>query len=148
MPPNNKKKTDQALIDKQNKALDLHRGGMSFDDIAKELKYANRSGAWKAVRSALLNHQAPHVEKYREYHLIELKETRDIIDKILKQKSKKKIISNDDAMILARFVRDRIHLQKRESKLLGLDMPENIHITTEEPISSVMPTRRERESKE
>ena len=45
---------------------------MSYDAIAEELGYANRSGAWKAVQAALKEHQAEAVDEYRARHVLAL----------------------------------------------------------------------------
>ena len=54
-----------AVIERRSRAVELARSGMSYDDIAARLGYANRSGAWKAVQAALKEHQAEAVDEYR-----------------------------------------------------------------------------------
>lgn len=60
------------VIERRTRAVELARSGMSYDDIAERLGYANRSGAWKAVQAALKEHQADAVDEYRARQLMAL----------------------------------------------------------------------------
>ena len=62
------------VIERRTRAVELARSGMSYDDIAKELGYANRSGAWKAVQAALKEHEAEAVDEYRVRQVLALDE--------------------------------------------------------------------------
>jgi hypothetical protein len=53
-------------------ALELAAKGMPYDDIAQELGFSNRSGAWKAVQRALDRREAEAVEAYRAHALSDL----------------------------------------------------------------------------
>jgi orotate phosphoribosyltransferase-like protein len=54
-----------AVVERRTRAVELVAEGLSYDDIAKELGYANRSGAWKAVQASLKAVQAETVDEYR-----------------------------------------------------------------------------------
>ena len=54
-----------ATLERRTRAVELAASGLSYDDIAKELGYANRSGAWKAVQGALKAVQSDEVDEYR-----------------------------------------------------------------------------------
>ncbi len=41
------------LLEKEASAIALHAAGRNFEEIATELGYSNRSGAWKVVTRAL-----------------------------------------------------------------------------------------------
>ena len=58
-----------AVIERRTRAVELARSGMSYDDIAQRLGYANRSGAWKAVQASLKAVQADTVDEYRALSL-------------------------------------------------------------------------------
>ena len=56
-----KPRTDSATLEerlKQGKALTLRLQGLNYTEIAGALGYANRSGAWKAVRAVLKRNEA------------------------------------------------------------------------------------------
>jgi cob(I)alamin adenosyltransferase len=54
-----------AVVERRTKAVELVAAGLSYDEVAAELGFANRSGAWKAVQSALRAVQADTVDEYR-----------------------------------------------------------------------------------
>lgn len=54
-----------AVLERRIQAVALVQSGHSYDDIAVELGYANRSGAWKAVQAALGSHESESVEQLR-----------------------------------------------------------------------------------
>lgn len=58
-----------AVIERRTRAVELARSGWSYDEIAQQLGYASRSGAWHAVRKALDDHQAGEVEEFRALEL-------------------------------------------------------------------------------
>jgi len=63
-PPNPKVTPDSR--DRGVEALRMKRDGYSYDEIAKALGYANRSGAFKAVESLLTSMEVESVESYRK----------------------------------------------------------------------------------
>lgn len=54
-----------ATLERRTRAVELHRFGMSLDEIADELGYANRSDAWKAIQWELGAEQSASGEEYR-----------------------------------------------------------------------------------
>ena len=64
--------TSAAVLERQARAAELVQAGQSYDDIAAELGYANRSGAWKAVQRALSSHLAESVDEPRMLEVLRL----------------------------------------------------------------------------
>jgi orotate phosphoribosyltransferase-like protein len=54
-----------AVVERLTKAVELVAAGLSYDEVANELGYANRSGEWKAVQASPKAVQAATVEEYR-----------------------------------------------------------------------------------
>ena len=54
------------------RSLELALSGMSWDQVAEELGYANRSGPWKAAQRCLARHQIVAADRYRAVRLAEL----------------------------------------------------------------------------
>lgn len=54
---------------RRTRAVELRQAGFSYDDIAIELGYANRSGVWKATQAALKSVQSELVDEYRTLNL-------------------------------------------------------------------------------
>lgn len=61
-----------ARANRQAQALRLRAAGSSYDHIAQELGYANRSGAYKAVKKALRDTVARPAEELRQLELARL----------------------------------------------------------------------------
>jgi hypothetical protein len=55
-------------------AVELRLAGADYDEIAQELGFANRSGAWKAVQRALRQRSATAVDRYRMTRYAELED--------------------------------------------------------------------------
>lgn len=53
------------VVERRTQAVERLAAGMTYDEVAAELGYANRSGAWKAVQTSLKAVQADTVEEYR-----------------------------------------------------------------------------------
>ena len=53
------------VVERRTRAVELVAAGRSYDEVAAELGYSNRSGAWKAVQASLKAVQAETVEEYR-----------------------------------------------------------------------------------
>ena len=58
---------------RETRAVEMALAGLTFDSIAEELGYANRSGPWKAVRRAMSRRQAQAVDEYRRVELERLR---------------------------------------------------------------------------
>lgn len=66
-------KTDRALSSyRAAVAVELRMAGADYDEIAQELGFANRSGAWKAVQRALESRTVNAVDRYRMTRYAEL----------------------------------------------------------------------------
>ncbi len=61
-----------ALRTRDARAVQLALAGATYDQIAEELQYADRSGAWKAVRRALDRAEAADVLSLRDTELARL----------------------------------------------------------------------------
>lgn len=57
---------------RQARATELALAGHDYDTIARELGYANRSGAWKAVQRALRGRTTNAVDQCRQEQLVHL----------------------------------------------------------------------------
>jgi len=93
--------------------------GVSFDQIAKQLGYASRAGAYMAAKAALNRVPEPEVKLFRALNLERLNKARLGIWP--------RVIKGDEKAI------DReIHIQEREAKYLGLDAPAKHELTGKE----------------
>ena len=100
-------------VERQKKALELRILGMNFDEIAEELGYASRSGAYHAVMAGLNRVPAPEATDYRKLNLERLNRVRKgYMPKALKGEEKS--------------VRLELSTQEREAKYLDLDAPTRI----------------------
>ena len=99
-----------AAVEKGRQALELRIAGASFDQIATQVGYASKAGAYMAVKAALDRVPAPEVAEYRRLNLERLNR--------LRLHNQAGIVSGrKDAMNL------EIDIQEREAKYLGLDAP-------------------------
>lgn len=64
--------TRTEVMERRTRVLELSAFGMTDDEIAIELGYANRSGVWKARQRALAHHQGEAVENYRTLEVARL----------------------------------------------------------------------------
>jgi len=53
-------------------AVELRMAGAEYQEIAKELGYADKSGAWRAVQRSLRNRQVSSTDRYRITRYAEL----------------------------------------------------------------------------
>jgi hypothetical protein len=88
--------------------VELARAGWSFDDIAAELGYASRSGAWQAVQKALAAHEGEQVADYRMLELARLDELQSAVWD--------KAVAGDVAAVSA-----VLRIVERRMRLMGLD---------------------------
>ena len=99
--------------ERQRQALELRKAGVTFETIATQLGYRNRSGAYKAVMSALRRTLQEPADEVRRLELERL-----------------------DALLLALWSQARqghqgaidrcLKIAERRAKLLGLDAPAQI----------------------
>ena len=67
----NRDTTDVDRLELESQVIQRRRQGLSFDMIAKELGYANRSGPWKVFQEAKKKLQAEVVESLDDLRWIE-----------------------------------------------------------------------------
>jgi hypothetical protein len=53
-------------------AVELRMAGAEYQEIAKELGYADKSGAWRAVQRSLRSRQVTAIDRYRITRYAEL----------------------------------------------------------------------------
>jgi hypothetical protein len=97
-------------IEREAKVLQLRRGGLTFDLIAKELGFANPSGAHKAYANACKRIIRSDVEELRGTELDRL----DIAQGALWNK----VMRGEVPAVMA-----VLKIMERRARLLGLDMP-------------------------
>jgi hypothetical protein len=90
------------------RSVELAMQGMSYDDIASELGYANRGTAWRVVSKALTKRVDSAVDEYRQMELARL----DALQVALWSKAMDGDVRSVDAIL--RIIDRRI-------RLLGLD---------------------------
>jgi hypothetical protein len=102
-----------ARADKARKAVELRRTGASYDAIAGQLGYANRSGAWKAVQQALKRSVRESGDAVRQLE-------NDRLDRLLLSLWKRALEGDLEAL-------DRVlKIMKRRAELNGLDAPKQL----------------------
>lgn len=107
-------------VNRQRQALELRLAGKQYVEIAEALGYANHSGAYRAVQTALKKTLQEPADEVRKLELSRL-------DTLLSELWEK----NDRPIYVDRILR----IMERRSKLLGLDAPEKHDLTTAgEPI--------------
>lgn len=92
---------------------------MGFDEIAKRVGYANRSGAWKAVMSLLEKRAAESAKDADAVISMELER----LDAMLRALWPK--VEKGDTAAIDRVIK----IQDRRAKYLGLDAPTKTDIT-------------------
>lgn len=112
-------KTSQKAIDtaeRRRKAVEYRKAGLNFQTIADQLGYKSASGAYRAVRAALL---AAVREPTEELIALEVARLDDLLRGIWAD------ARTGDLDKLDRVLR----IMQRRAKLLGLDAPVNVHHT-------------------
>ena len=71
--------TRAQVIDRRTQVVELTRTGLSDDQIAQQLGYANRSGVWKARRRALEATLSDSVAEYRALEVSRLDALQDAL---------------------------------------------------------------------
>lgn len=131
---NSPKDHDVELTLREIRAVQLRAAGAGFDQIATALGYANRSGAYKAVRRALQRWGSEAVEELRVLELARLDQiTQKLWPQILGAPAK----DNGDGTQAPPREPDQkamdlyLKVSGRRAKLLGLDMPITLDLTAE-----------------
>lgn len=110
---------DRAIsaLDKQKKALELRKAGVSYESIASVLGYKSASGAHRAVGAALKKTLQEPADDLRNLEL-------ERLDKLLSGLWSRASGGNEYAV-------DRIlKIMERRARLLGLDAPTKQDITS------------------
>jgi hypothetical protein len=108
-----------AAAERQVRALDLRKAGVSFPAIAKQLGYGGPAGAYKAVLSALRNTQQEPADEVRRLAV-------ERLDRILFAVWPRALDIHDPQQLECL---DRVlKIETRRAKLLGLDAPDKIDI--------------------
>ncbi len=104
------RKPDLEAIERQSKALELRKAGLSFDEIAKQTGYHGKAAAYKAVHTAL---QRTLREPADELRTLEAERLDCLLAGIWK------LATEGEPGALDRILR----IMERRAKLLGLDIP-------------------------
>ena len=115
MPKSRRLPTEEQLA-KERKALELRRAKVTYDVIAKECGFANRSGAYKAVQSALSRTLQEPADELRAAEV-------DMLDK-LHSSVWTRALRGDDRAVL-----NVLRTSAQRSKLLGLYAPVKTELT-------------------
>lgn len=106
-----------AAIEKQRRALELRKSGVSFPQIAQELGYSGPSSAYGAVQSAIRRVlQEPAEEVVR----LELARLDEMLFAVWDA------VCGGDTQAIASAIR----IMERRAKYLGLDAPTKVDITS------------------
>jgi uncharacterized protein (DUF2267 family) len=113
------KRNNIDLAEKQRQAVELRKAGLGYDEIADKLGYANRGGAYKAVRAALL---AAVREPAEEVLALELARLDAMLAGIWLDARKGNVLKIDRAL----------RIMQRRADLLGLDAPKRVEVVRSE----------------
>src|SRR5690242_12819226 len=102
-----------AVDERQARALELRRAGHDYDAIAAALGYANRSGAYKAVRRALTEAMRAPAEEVRALECARL----DVLWTMVFEAA---LGGDEKAFQRVTWIMDR------RARLLGLDAPRRV----------------------
>ena len=104
-------KESVGITEKQRKALELRKAGVKLDTIAEQLGYADASGAYRAIISALKKTLQEPADELRKMEL-------ERLDNML-FRLEHSIRAGDPVAI-----RTALAIQDRRAKYLGLDTPQ------------------------
>jgi DNA-directed RNA polymerase subunit K/omega len=100
-------------LDRTAKALEMRMQGLSYDEIARKLGYANRSGAYKAVCTLLAERAKQANDDADQLLVLELAR----LDRMLVYAEKRAKKGDPQA------IRAALAVSERRAKLLGMDAP-------------------------
>lgn len=106
-------------VERQRKAVELRKAGMSYEAIADELGYAGKSGAYKAVSSALTRTLQEPADELRALELARLD---DMLKGLWVNARKGNVYAIDRVL----------KIMQRRAELLGLDAPKTVKVVQEE----------------
>lgn len=110
------RRLDVATAEKHRQALQMRSVGYEYERIASDLGYADKSGAWRAVKAAL---DRAVIEPAREQRLI----MADRLD-ILLQRTLRAVLEGDLDQVV-----NVLRVEKRRAELFGLDAPKGLEIS-------------------
>lgn len=123
---------DVELTSREIRAVQLRQAGLTFDDIADALGYANRGSAWKAVRRALQKWGSETVDEHRA---LELSRLDTILRRIWPEAVGRPEKTNEDGEVVREAVppdhdaiKTFLKISERRARLLGLDAPQELNI--------------------
>lgn len=115
--------------DKESKVLELRKRGMSYDAIAKELGYADRTGPHQVVKRWLERIKTENYHSMEELREIELQKLDDMLEKNNKQMDLI-LTSGLDPLeitkVMAKLQDTQLKIMDRRAKLVGLDAPTRV----------------------
>ena len=104
------------VAERYRRVVDLKKAGLTYDQIATELGYADRSGAKRALDSAIDRWGAESIESLR---IVQNEQIDDLWRRVLTA-----ILEGDLSQVPT-----AIRLMKRRAELFGLDAPKQHEIT-------------------
>src|SRR5471030_1156768 len=86
------------------RAVELSLAGWTYDQIARELQFADRSGAWRAARRCLRRRQLAAADQYLAGALVDLE--------IVQERAWGRAVAGDlqAARVVLRVIEDRVRL--------------------------------------
>lgn len=113
------------VAERQRQAVELRRAGASYEQIARQLEYRGKSGAFAAVRAALKKAVVEEVDELRtlEQERLDLAQAAIWVQ-----------VRNGNLGAIDRFLR----IQDRRARLLGLDAPMKVAPTTPDGMNEYM----------
>jgi transposase-like protein len=110
-------KNSPEVMERRRKAVELRCQGLGYEEIARQLGYADNSGAYKAVQAGMKD-----AGRERSVELTDLEVER--LDRL--NQSHWKAAVNGDPVATDRILK----IMKRRAELLGLDAPTKTDITS------------------
>lgn len=110
------RRLDVATAEKQRQALKMRSVGYEYERIATDLGYADKSGAWRAVKAAC---DRAVIEPAREQRMI----MADRLD-ILLQRTLRAVLEGDLDQVT-----NVLRVEKRRAELFGLDAPRGFEVS-------------------
>lgn len=109
--------------EKARQALGLRRDGKTWPEIAVELGYADRSGAYRAAKRLLDRTEFESVEEYRAIEADRLDEAHRIQREALTH-----VVQAGQLDQVPSAINALVKISDRRSKLLGLDAPARVNV--------------------
>ncbi len=103
--------------ERQQRALALRRAGHSYDSIAQELGYRDRSGPYRAVAQAL---EVAVMEEVQQLRVLESQRLDALLEAVWPQAAQGVLPAVDRA----------VRILERRARLLGLDAPQQNEVLT------------------